>query len=435
MEMKLNINTNVEITELSDLSKLRKVLEANGLEKPNYSKLSRELGVDRRTIKKHYEKNGKVIERKKRESRVDVYEEIIRKLLFPVDPKQASIFYYKSHLYRFLKREHNLDVALNSFIHYICNHKEFSSYFKGKKVVESIKSETPFGEQGQFDWKEKLDFRFKDGSQMIINVAFLVLGTSRFKVWKAYPATSQNYLFDFMSNAFETIGGVPKEILIDNASTMMDIARSKNSEGKVNAKFQQLADDFGFKIKPCMAGRPNTKAKVESPMKLIDEIMSYNGLLEDFTELESKIEMLNNEANGRISQGTGYAPILVFKKEKEYLQSLPSEKICSSYKNKTFVAKVNKNSLFNYKGSQYSVPAEYIGKTVHISIGDEKMYIYYSKKLISLHTISEKKVNYKENHHLQMIEKTFGSIENIEGIAIEHLKQLENFNEQLSGIE
>ena len=75
MEMKLNINTNVEITELSDLVKLRKVLEANGLEKPNYSKLSRELGVDRRTIKKHYEKNGKVIERKKRESRVDVYEE------------------------------------------------------------------------------------------------------------------------------------------------------------------------------------------------------------------------------------------------------------------------------------------------------------------------------------------------------------------------
>ena len=217
------------------------------------------------------------------------------------------------------------------------------------------------------------------------NVAFLVLGASRFKVWKAYPATSQNYLFDFMSNAFETIGGVPKEILIDNASTMMDIARSKNSEGKVNAKFQQLADDFGFKIKPCMAGRPNTKAKVESPMKLIDEIMSYNGLLEDFTELESKIEMLNNEANGRISQGTGYAPILVFKKEKEYLQSLPSEKICSSYKNKTFVAKVNKNSLFNYKGSQYSVPAEYIGKTVHISIGDEKMYIFlFCLKIINI---------------------------------------------------
>ena len=64
--MKLNINTSIEITELSDLSKLRKVLEANGLEKPNYSKLSRELGVDRRTIKKHYEKISE-LENKKEE--------------------------------------------------------------------------------------------------------------------------------------------------------------------------------------------------------------------------------------------------------------------------------------------------------------------------------------------------------------------------------
>ena len=65
MEMKLNINTSIEITELSYLVKLRKVLEANGLEKPNYSKLSRDLGVDRRTIKKHYEKTEKLSRERK----------------------------------------------------------------------------------------------------------------------------------------------------------------------------------------------------------------------------------------------------------------------------------------------------------------------------------------------------------------------------------
>lgn len=432
--MILNINTNIEIIKLSDLKKLKIVVEANGLDKPNYCELARQLGVDRRTIKKYYENNGVPVPRKKRESKVDSYEELIRKLLFPLDPKQAPVFYYKSHLHRFLQREHRLNVALNTFSHYISNHTEFNSYFKGKKVVESIKSETPFGEQGQFDWKEKLDFSFKDGTKMLINVAFLVLGASRFKLWKVCPSTSQNYLFDFLANAFETLEGVPKEILIDNASTMMDIARTEKSEGKVNSKFQQFADDFGFKIKPCMAGRPNTKAKVESPMKLIDEIMNYNGLLEDFTELEKKIEMLNNEANGRISQATGYAPVLIFKKEKEHLLSLPSEKVCSSYKNKTSVVKVNKNSLLNYNSNQYSVPPEYIGKMVHIFIGDEEVQVYYSKKLIALHKISKNKVNYKENHHLRMIEKTFGDKENIEKIAKEHLKQLESFNEQLSGI-
>lgn len=432
--MILNINTSIEINNLSDLKKLKIVVEANGLNRPNYMELARQLGVDRRTIKKYYESDGVPVPRKKRESKIDNYEVIIRKLLFPIDAKQAPIFYYKSHLYRFLQREYNLNVALNTFSYYISNHPEFNGYFKGKKVVESIKSETPFGEQGQFDWKEKLDFSFKDGTRMLINVACLVLGASRFKLWKVCPSTSQNYLFDFLASAFEHLEGVPKEILIDNASTMMDIARTDKSEGKVNPKFQQFANDFGFKVKPCMAGRPNTKAKVESPMKLIDEIMNYNGLLEDFTELEKKIEELNNEANGRISQATGYAPVLVFKKEKEHLLSLPSGSIISSYKNKTSVAKVNKNSLFTYRGNQYSVPPEYIGKMVHLNIGDGEIHVYYSKKMVVLHKISKDKVNYKEPHHLKMMVKTFGSIENIKEKSQEHLKQLESFNEQLSRI-
>ena len=36
-----------------------------------------------------------------------------------------------------------------------------------------------------------------------------MLSASRFKVWTIYPSTSQNHLFDFLTNAFETIGGVP----------------------------------------------------------------------------------------------------------------------------------------------------------------------------------------------------------------------------------
>ncbi len=43
----------------------------------------------------------------------------------------------------------------------------------------------------------------------------------------------------------------------------MDKARTEHSEGKINPKFQQLADDFGFNIIPCVRARPNIKAKVE----------------------------------------------------------------------------------------------------------------------------------------------------------------------------
>lgn len=49
---------------------------------------------------------------------------------------------------------------------------------------------------------------------------------------------------------------------------VMDKLSTAYQREKVNNKFQQFADDYGFKVRPCIAGRPNTKAKVEAPMKL-----------------------------------------------------------------------------------------------------------------------------------------------------------------------
>lgn len=42
----------------------------------------------------------------------------------------------------------------------------------------------------------------------------------------------------------------------------IDNARIERSAGKVNPKFQQFADDFGFNIVHWVRARPNTKAKV-----------------------------------------------------------------------------------------------------------------------------------------------------------------------------
>lgn len=114
---------------------------------------------------------------------------------------------------------------------------------------------------------------------------------------------SLDCVLDFLANSFKIIGGVPKEILIDNATTMMVKARSKSNKGIVNPKFQQFADDYGFKVVPCIAGRPNTKSKVENPMRVIDEIMSYNGTLNNLEELHEKLEQITNEAN------SGYAKV------------------------------------------------------------------------------------------------------------------------------
>ncbi len=432
MILKININTEIEIKSVKDLGKLKILVEVNNLGKPNFSELGRKLGIDRRTVKKYYEGNVQK-ERKQKKSKIDDYYDIITSLL-SVENKQ--IFYYKSHLYRYLVREHGLECSRSNFNYFILKNGKFAEYFKPKSKKDAIKSETPFGKQAQFDWKEKLKFSFKDGSEMILNVGSLVLSASRFKVWTIYPSTSQNHLFDFLANAFEMIGGVPKEILIDNASTMMDKARTEGSQGKINNKFKQLADDFGFKVVPCVRARPNTKAKVENPMRIIDEIMNYNGIVENLEELHKKMSIITNEANSRICQATGLPPILVFNKEKEHLLPLPHDKVCSFYKNITASVKVNTNALFKYKQNMYSVPPELIGKTIIIEVTEDNLYVYYNKSLVTIHNISKKKVNYHNDHHVDLLGITFKGQdeETVSEYANKHFKELEKFNEQLSEV-
>ncbi|WP_127837555.1 IS21 family transposase [Clostridium prolinivorans] len=432
MILNMNINTEIEIKSVKDLCKLKILVEVNNLDRPNFSELARTLGVDRRTAKKYYEGNVKK-ERKQKKSKIDDYHDIIKSLL---SAKNKQVFYYKSHLYRYLVREHGLKCSRSNFNYFILNNNKFADYFKPKSKREAIKSETPFGKQAQFDWKEKLKFSFKDGSEMLLNVGSLILSASRFKVWTIYPSTSQNHLFDFLANAFEILGGVPEEILIDNASTMMDQARTERSEGKINNKFKQLADDYGFKIVPCVRARPNTKAKVENPMRIIDEIMNYNGIMENLEELHKKMSTITNEANSRICQATNLPPILVYNKEKEHLLPLPNDKVCSFYKNVTTSAKVNTNALFKYKQNMYSVPPKLIGKTIVIEVTENNLYVYYNKNLVTIHTISENKVNYHNDHHVQLLGMTFKGQdkETVSEYANKHFKELEKFNEQLSEI-
>ena len=53
--------------------------------------------------------------------------------------------------------------------------------------------------------------------------------------------------------------------------------------------------------------------------------------------------------------------------------------------------------MFNYRECQYSVPPEYVGKTVALQLYDDYIHIYYSTKLVTIHHVSSRKLNYIED--------------------------------------
>lgn len=234
------IHTDLQINTLEDLAKLKPFLE-DGTLKVNKSQIARELGKDRRTVDKYLKGYKKTTTRHKG-SPIDDYYDIIKELL---SDENQQIFYYKRVLWQFLKDNHQLHCAQSSFRRYISHHPEFQEYFDRRQKnfshnKSTMRFETPLGQQAQLDWKESIKFTLKSGEMINVNIFVLILAASRFRKYHLSLTRSQDVLFSFIDDAFETFGGVPEELLTDNMKTVMDEPRTEYSKGKVNGRFSQI---------------------------------------------------------------------------------------------------------------------------------------------------------------------------------------------------
>ena len=427
----LTQNSNLEIKTIKDLPKLKNILEALNV-KPNFSELARNLQKDYRTIKKYYYSEGEIIHKRNKPSKIDKYKELLDQLL--LNEENIQYFANKRILWQYIKDNTDLNISYSAFRTYILKNKHYNKYFtdyKNKtKKTGRLRIESKPGEQAQIDWKENITFTTKNGETVVVNILALILSYSRYKVYHLTLSKTQDTLLSSLTEIFEHIGGVPKEIVCDNMKTIMDEARTPKNKGKINAKFYQYSKDMNFKLKPCMAYSPETKGKVEHAIKLLDEIQAYNGKI-TLEELIKLIEKINNRWNYTVHGTTRELPALSLKKEKDFLLPLPHENIRNLYKISTSKTKVNKSAMVSYKGNEYSVPSEYINKYLTLQAKDNYLHIYDNMKLIVSHKISLKKLNYKLEHYLELSKSTWISVDNkkIESKAKDNLTKLgERFN-------
>lgn len=404
MILKNQIITDIKIKSVNDLYKLQPFWE-DGTLKINKSQIARELEVDRRTVDKYIKGYSKPASRNCNNCITPFYD-IIAELL---SDRNQQTFYYRKVLWQYLVDNHGYTGCYCNFAYYLRKYEEFDSYFRKKRPSNTdkvtLRYETPMGKQAQLDWKESIPFLLSSGETIDVNIFVLLLSYSRFRVYRVSLTRTQDILFSFLDDAFEIFGGVPDEIVTDNMKTVMDVARTEYCAGKINNRFRQFADDYGFRVQPCIAGRPKTKAKVEAPMKILDEIRAYNGKL-NYRELVELVTRINDRVNTQVSQGTGRIPVMYFNKEKAFLHSQPADAIRKPYQITTSHVKVNHSSMFYHKGCQYSVPPEYVGRIVSLQIYDGYIHVYYSTNLITIHPLSSKKLNYISDHYAAIARKS-----------------------------
>lgn len=163
----------------------------------------------------------------------------------------------------------------------------------------------------QFDFKERISIFSKYGELFEFNIFSSTLGHSRMHKFTYSKTKTKEDVFRCLIESFNYYEGVPKRLLTDNMSSIINSNTKKFTE-----EFIQFSKDFNFKPEKCKVRTPQTKGKVESTNRFINRLIPYNGEFETEKELIEIINKLSDDVNNEENQTTGVRPFMLLKKEK-----------------------------------------------------------------------------------------------------------------------
>lgn len=194
-----------------------------------------------------------------------------------------------------------------------------------------VRFETQPGEQMQMDW---IEFR-KPGHKDGMLAAFVAtLGYSRASFVEFVTDMKLETLLACHVRAFDSFGGVTREVLYDNMKTVI---LKRDVYGKNLHQYQGAFADFarhhGFVPRVCKPYRAKTKGKVERMNGYIRRSfwvplaasMKQQGLVVDVQIANREIRAwLRDVANTRIHGTTGCVPAVALQQERAHLLAVPS---------------------------------------------------------------------------------------------------------------
>src|SRR3546814_9343297 len=89
------------------------------------------------------------------------------------------------------------------------------------------------------------------------------LGYTRRGFVQAFRHGRQSAWFDGIEAAFRELGGVPQEVLLDNARALVERHDPVTREVRFNERLQAFARYWGFRPRACAPYRARTKGKDE----------------------------------------------------------------------------------------------------------------------------------------------------------------------------
>ena len=254
---------------------------------------------------------------------------------------------------------------------------------KRRKQIQEVFIPLDFqlGHQFQFDWGEA-DIILQGRTHRIF-LFYIQLSASRMRFVRAYLHEKQEAFLDGFVHAFEFLGGVPTEGLLDNLKTAVQKILQGRDRLEQEA-FIGLQAHYVFKAEFCNPARGNEKGRVEGTVGYVrrNALVPYPEV-QSMDELnEYLLEWCLKEAERTYVPNKSETVLELWEKEREYLHPLPANRFEAC---KLISCKVNKTSLISVETNRYSVPCSFAGQAVWAKIFVDRVIVVAQNQVIAEH--------------------------------------------------
>lgn len=218
--------------------------------------------------------------------------------------------------------------------------------------------ETLPGEQAQVDWGH-FGTIVENGARHKLYAFVFTLCWSRVSYVEFIIRGDMATFLSCMNRAFEYIGGVPREVLFDNAKVV--VSERVGKIVRFNQNLLQFALSSGFTPLACWTNDPESKGKVESQVKYVRRGFFYGREFRNLDHINQEaLVWCNEEANTRVHGTTHEVPFHRLEVERGQLKPLLAPII-------PFILgerRATRTGLISVEGNQYSVPSRFASRKV-----------------------------------------------------------------------
>lgn len=353
-----------------DVVQAMSVLRAQGR---GYKHIARVLGIARNTVR-HYLRDGAVPETQVRPTTraLDEAAQARAVALFESTAEGNAVVVHQ------LLRDEGHEASTRTVQRTVQGTRQA----RRAEQLATVRFETPPGRQMQIDFGQKL---VRIAGQMV-KVFFLtaVLGYSRRLFVKAFLAERHDDWREGVVGAFERFGGVPLEVLGDNASVLVSKHDRVNDTLVFYPAWVAFCRDWGVTPRACAPYRARTKGKTESGVKYVKRNAIAGRAFDSFAALEAHLEAWMDQADERVHGTTHETPRARFEREERAaLRPLPARPL--PVRERRITRKVANDAFVDVDTIRYSVPLALIRLSVEVLVGSERVQIYRGGELVAEH--------------------------------------------------